>query len=53
MAEMQGWIAARRNDPAGVSAEKLDDFSQWVTERAAVAEPAASLGPSVPTTPVN
>jgi tetratricopeptide (TPR) repeat protein len=38
LAEMQSWIAARRNDPAGVSAEQLDNFSQWVTERAAVAQ---------------
>jgi tetratricopeptide (TPR) repeat protein len=50
MTEMQGWVAARRSDPAGVPAGQLDSFSQWVTERAAVAQQTASLGTNGSTT---
>jgi len=53
MAEMQGWVAARRSSPAGVSAEQLDSFAQWVTERAAVAQQTASLGTHGSTTTWN
>ncbi len=53
MTEMQGWVAARRSDPAGVPAEQLDSFAQWVTERAAVAQQTASLGTNGSTTPWN
>jgi tetratricopeptide (TPR) repeat protein len=53
MAEMQAWVAARRSNPAGVSAEQLDSFAQWVTERAAVAQQTASLGTHGSTTAWN
>lgn len=53
MAEMQAWVAARRSNPAGVPAEQIDSFAQWVTERAAVAQQTASLGTHVATTAWN
>lgn len=44
MAAMQVWVAARRADPAGLSAGDLDGFAQWVDERAQLAKQTASLG---------
>ena len=53
MTEMQLGVAARRTDPAGVPGEQLDSFSQWVAERATVAQQTASLGTHGTTTPWN
>lgn len=43
MQEMQAWLAARKGDAAGVPAGQLDAFSQWMTERATIAQQTASL----------
>jgi len=43
MKAMQGWIEARRADPAGVSGDALDGFAAWLEERAELADQTARL----------
>lgn len=44
---MQHWLDARRQDPKGVSAADLDDFSKWLTERTQIAQLTPSLAPAL------
>jgi len=48
MGAMQRWVAARRTDAAGVPAADVDTFSQWLTERTAIAQQTASLATDGP-----
>ena len=43
MQSMQGWVEARRKQPAGLAAADIDSFARWVEERDAVARQTASL----------
>jgi tetratricopeptide (TPR) repeat protein len=45
MQGMQKWVTEHRKPPAGITAADLEGFSQWVEERAAVAQQTASLSP--------
>jgi tetratricopeptide (TPR) repeat protein len=40
---MQDWIAAHRNDPAGMDVAAVDAFSSWVLERSSIASQTARL----------
>jgi len=40
---MQDWVAAHRNDPAGVDVASVNAFSSWVLERTSIASQTASL----------
>jgi tetratricopeptide (TPR) repeat protein len=44
MRKMQAWVDAQRKQPS-VEASQIDAFSQWVAERATLAQQTASLAP--------
>ena len=48
MAAMQKWVSDRRADGAGVAASDIEKFSQWITERATIAQQTASLAVDAP-----
>jgi tetratricopeptide (TPR) repeat protein len=43
LAAMQKYVAARRKEPNGLTAQQLDEFARWVDERAGIAQQTASL----------
>jgi tetratricopeptide (TPR) repeat protein len=44
LAKMKDYVAQRREAPSGVPTEALEQFAQWVEERAVIAQQTASLG---------
>jgi len=43
MTAMKHWVESRQEDPKGLSADELANFSQWVDERSNIARQTASL----------
>ena len=52
MAAMQQWVKERQANAAGVAAGDIENFSKWVTERAAIAQQTASLSADAPHTSI-
>jgi tetratricopeptide (TPR) repeat protein len=50
MAAMQKWVSERRANSAGVAADDIEKFAQWIAERTTIAQQTASLAVDAPRT---